>query len=117
MRRWTLVTLAAVGTLAATAVAVALTVHSAPAPAATRQDPGPAYVQALDAAEGWPAPDAAQYATDIATGQQICDMLATGWNEAGVVANMLTWPDNRYDQAHLATAVRVTHDRLCGQAT
>jgi hypothetical protein len=101
-------------------VAAALSAPSAGGPAGPG-DRGPtaeaAYVQALDLAVGWPAPDAQQWVADVAVGRTICDMLAHGWNEAGVVANMLTWPNNHLTQAQLGAAVHVTHLWLCGQGT
>lgn len=114
MRRWMIPAIAGASLLAALTM-TALAVHPGPAPAAHAPDPGLAYEQALDEAMGWPAPTPTRYATDLATGRQICQMLATGWNEAGVVANLLTWPNEPYTQAQLAVAVHVTHLRLCGQ--
>ena len=110
---------AALATVAAIAVAVAsvLVGHIASAPPVAPVPPDAAYVQALDVAMGLSAPDAQQWARDVTVGGQICYMLAHGWNEAGVVGNMLTWPTNRYSQSQLAVAVHVTRLELCGQHT
>lgn len=74
-----------------------------------------AYIQALNTITGWAPQNPEQQADELATGHTICQMLATGWNEAGVVANMLTWGNNDLTQAQLAAAVHLTRLRLCGQ--
>lgn len=75
------------------------------------------YIQALDTAMGWPAPGPQQRANDLTVAGQICTMLSQDWNEAGIVANMLTWPGNRLTQGQLATAVHITRLDFCGQDT
>ena len=106
---------AAIAVFAATAAAAALLAQStAPTTPVAHED---SYIQALDTAVGWPAPDAQRRAADLTAGRTICRMLATGWNEAGVVANMLTWPGNHLTQGQLAIAVHITRLDLCGQQT
>jgi uncharacterized protein DUF732 len=105
---------ASLGLIAAVVTGVLLVQPHRPAMAAP-PDPDVAYVQALDSAEGWLSPDPATRATDLATGRTICRMLGTGWNEAGVVANMLTWTANTLTQQQLAVAVHVTHTTLCAK--
>jgi len=79
-------------------------------------DSADAYLQALNTATGWSAATSQELAGELSVGHTICRMLAAGWNEAGVVANMLTWPSAAgYTQNQLSTFVHVTHTWLCGQ--
>jgi hypothetical protein len=106
---------AASSLIAVAVAAVLLLNHGTPAP--VRADSGAGYIAALDQAVGSATPDATQRSTDLATGATICHMLATGWNQAGVVANLWTWPAYADDpQAEVAAIVHITRESLCGQA-
>lgn len=107
--------LAAGSLIAVAAAATLLLHHGAAVPLHPNGNAG--YVAALGRAIGPTAPNAAQEATELATGTTICRMLATGWNEAGVVANLWTWPAYAGDpEAEVETIVRITRESLCGQA-
>lgn len=118
MRRTTTLAGAAITLAAVAATAITLLAgHPAAEPEPSHVAPAAAYVQALDLAEGWGAPSPQQRATDLATGQQICWMLAHGWNEAGAVATVWAWPASAgYSQEQIEVAVHVTRVWLCGQS-
>lgn len=113
----TTTTFGAVGLLAIAVTAALLLTHPTATLAPSPADPAATYIAVLDVDMGWPAPSRDARAQEVATGHQICHMLAAGWNEAGVVANMLTWPGNGESTGQLDTVVRVTRDSLCGLGT